>query len=188
MMSFFEKLRNSVGIEEEEETEDLFEEAADEEEKPKKKAKSAKKKEDGGKKIMVKTGREEPEEEEEMFEKLEEKKEEWFEPEGELAVDVYNTKESIVIRSTIAGVKPEDIEVSVENDVVTITGERKSEEIVEEKYYFYQECYWGSFSRQIILSEEVDSTKAEASMKDGIFTLRLPKLRRQQARKIKVTG
>jgi HSP20 family protein len=205
MMSFFDKLRNSVGIEEEDQDTDSIpeeqEEQEEKEEKSKKKDNKKKEKAEKKKKIAIKVEESDKEEEEEVEvrneeeseesqedEAIQEKKEDWFEPEGELAVDVYNTEDTIAIRSTIAGVKPEDLDVSIENDVVTITGERKSEEVVEEKDFFYKECYWGSFSRQIILPEEIDPSKAEASMKDGIFTLRLPKLKRQQARKIRVTG
>ena len=112
----------------------------------------------------------------------------WFEPEGELAVDVYQTNGEIVIQSTIAGVSSDDLDVNIENDVVTISGERRNPNEEEDKSYFYQECYWGPFSRQIILPEEIDTSRIEASMKDGVFTLRLPKLERQKVRKIKVRG
>lgn len=110
----------------------------------------------------------------------------WFEPEGELAVDVYQTDDEIVIQSTIAGVKPEDLDISIENDTVTISGERKNIVQDQGKNYFYQECFWGGFSREIILPEEVDGGRAEATMKDGVFTLRIPKIERQKVRKVKV--
>ena len=111
----------------------------------------------------------------------------WLEEtEGELAVDVFQTNGDIVVQSAIAGVKPEDLDISVENDVVTIRGGRKSEFVEEKKNYFHQECYWGAFSRQIILPEEVDPNRVEASMQDGILTLRLPKLNRQKVRKVKI--
>ena len=118
----------------------------------------------------------------------EDKDKEWFEPEGELAVDVFQTENDIVIQSTIAGVKPEELDLSIEDDVVTISGQRQSPSEEEEKSYFYQECYWGPFSRQIILPAEVDFNQAEATMKEGIFTLRMPKLERKKVRKIKVRG
>jgi len=110
----------------------------------------------------------------------------WFEPEGELAVDVYETGDDITIQATIAGVNPDDLNVSIENDVVTITGERMNTEEEEGKNYFYQECYWGAFSRQIVLPSEVDGGRAEASMRNGIFTLKIPKVERKKLRKIKV--
>ena len=120
--------------------------------------------------------------------KVKTKGKEWFEPEGELAVDVYQTGEEIVIQSTVAGVGPDDLDINIENDVVTISGTRNNPNPDEEKNYFYQECYWGPFSRQIILPEEVDINKIDASLKDGIFTLHLPKMERQKVRKIKIRG
>ena len=112
----------------------------------------------------------------------------WFEPQGELAVDVYQTDNEIIIQSTIAGVKPEDLDISIENDTVTISGERKNVSEDKGKNYFYQECFWGAFSREIILPEEVDGGRAEATMKDGVFTLRIPKIERQKIKKVKVRG
>jgi len=110
----------------------------------------------------------------------------WFEPEGELAVDVYQTEKDVVIQSAIAGVRPEEIDVAVENDVVTIRGVRKNPETSEEKQYLHEECFWGPFSRQIFLPEEVDVKNVEAYMKDGVLTLRLPKMRREKTRKVQI--
>ena len=76
--------------------------------------------------------------------------------EGQLTIDVYQTDNDIVVKSTIAGVKPEDLDVSISNDMVTIRGERRKEELVEEENYYYQECYWGPFSRKVILPENID--------------------------------
>lgn len=115
-----------------------------------------------------------------------EPKKEWPEPEGQLAVDVFETEESLIIQSTIAGVKAEDLDISIEGDVVTVRGKRERPEGDQQKNYFYQECYWGSFSRQVILPEEVDASEAEATLREGIFTLKIPKLKREQKRKIKV--
>jgi len=113
-------------------------------------------------------------------------KKEWFEPEGQLAIDVYQTEFDIVIQAPIAGVKKEDLDISIENDVVTIRGNRQKPEEVEEKNYFSQECYWGPFSRQIILPVEGDPSRAEALMKEGILTLRIPRIEREKKRKIAV--
>ena len=77
-------------------------------------------------------------------------KESWLEPVGQLAVDVYQTENELVIQSAIAGVKSEDLDISLEGDVITISGERKKP-FEEKEDYFSQECYWGKFSRQIIL-------------------------------------
>lgn len=112
--------------------------------------------------------------------------EEFSDVEGELAVDVYQTDDEIVIQSAIAGVKPEDLDITVERDTVTIRGERGSGITEHAKNYFHQECYWGMFSRQIILPEEVSPGEAEASMKNGILTLRLQKIERQKVKKVQV--
>jgi len=117
---------------------------------------------------------------------IEVKKEKWFEPEGELAVDVYQTDGEIVIQSTIAGVKPENLDISIEDDQVLIKGNREKPAEEDEINYFYQECYWGLFSRQIILPEETDPSRAEAAMKEGVLTIRIPKIERKKKRKIVV--
>jgi HSP20 family protein len=108
--------------------------------------------------------------------------------EGQLTLDVYQTENDIVVKSTIAGVKPEDLDVSINNDMVTIRGERKSEEEVADDNYYYQECYWGSFSRSVILPVDVVPEKSEASMKNGILTIRLPKAATNRSKKIQVRG
>lgn len=106
--------------------------------------------------------------------------------EGELAIDVYETEADFYIQSTIAGVKPEDLDVTIENDIVTIRGSRQKETIENVKKNYYQECYWGTFSRQVILPEEVDGANTEASMKDGVLTLRIPKIIKIKKHKVKI--
>jgi HSP20 family protein len=108
--------------------------------------------------------------------------------EGQLTIDVYQTENEIVIKSTIAGVKPEDLDVSINNDMVTVKGERKNEEVVENGNYYYQECYWGSFSRSVLLPVDVLPEKADASLKNGILTIRLPKADTTKTKKIQVRG
>ncbi len=108
------------------------------------------------------------------------------EGEGQLTIDVYQTPEEIVVESTIAGVKPEDLDISITSEAVTIRGKREKQETVQDEDYFYQECYWGRFSRSIILPQEIDSDKAVASIKNGILTIKLPKLNRQKTKKLKV--
>ena len=108
--------------------------------------------------------------------------------EGQLTIDVYQTDNDIVIKSTIAGVKPEDLDVTINNDMVTIRGDRKNEEVVEGENYYYQECYWGTFSRSVILPIEVLADKSEAAMKNGILTIRLPKADTTKSKKIQVRG
>lgn len=108
------------------------------------------------------------------------------EAEGQLTIDVYQMPDEIIIESTIAGVKPEDLDINITSEAVTIRGERKREKKVREDDYFYQECYWGRFSRSIILPQEIDPDKAVANLKNGILTIRLPKLNRQKGRNLKV--
>ena len=127
------------------------------------------------------------EKDKESEEEKEEKELEIFEgPEGQLTVDVYQTPTNIVIESTVAGVDPENIDISVSPDAVVIRGKRHKDETVAEKDYLYQECFWGRFSRSIILPQEVDSDKAHASIKNGVIKITLPKINRQKAKKIKV--
>lgn len=106
--------------------------------------------------------------------------------EGQLTVDVYQTEDDIIIKSTIAGVTSEDIDISITNDMVTIKGVRKPDERVRQNDYYYQELYWGPFSRSVILPEDIDADNAKALMKNGILTLRLPKLSKTRTKKIKV--
>jgi len=114
-------------------------------------------------------------------------REEWIsEYEGQLTLDVYQTKDNVVIKSTIAGVKPEDLDITIANDMVTIKGERKKTEEVKDEDYFYQECYWGSFSRSIILPVDIDVDGVNAELKDGILTITLPKAAKAKTKKIKV--
>lgn len=108
------------------------------------------------------------------------------EGEGQLTIDVYQTPDEVVVESTIAGVKPEDLDISITNEAVTIRGKREKTETIKDEDYFYQECYWGKFSRSIILPQEIDSEKAVASLKNGILVIRLPKLNRQKTKKLKI--
>lgn len=108
--------------------------------------------------------------------------------EGQLTIDVYQTDTEIVIKSTIAGVKPEDLDVSISNDMITIKGERKNEEIVDDNGYYYRECYWGTFSRSVVLPMDVLADKIDATLKNGILTIRLPKADITKTKKIQVRG
>lgn len=108
--------------------------------------------------------------------------------EGQLTVDVYQTPEHIVIKSTIAGVKPDNLDVSITNDMVTIRGTRRHDEEITDDDYFYRECYWGSFSRSIILPVDIVAEKADASLKDGILTIKIQKADALLTKKVKVRG
>ena len=98
------------------------------------------------------------------------------ENEGQLTVDIFQTGQEIVIRSTVAGADSNDIDVSITKDMVTIKGRREPNESVDPSEYYHQEIYWGPFSRSIILPVDIDPEKSKASMKNGILTVRLPKL------------
>jgi HSP20 family protein len=108
------------------------------------------------------------------------------ESEGQLTIDVYQTPNEIVIRSTIAGVRPEDIDISMVDDMITIKGTRKKDQDIPEKDYYYQECYWGQFSRSVILPIDVEPGKVKATMKNGILTIKLPKAEKSKAKKIQI--
>lgn len=97
------------------------------------------------------------------------------ETEGQLAVDVYQTERKIVIKSTIAGAKPEDLKISLHHDLLTIKGHRAIKEEIKEEDYLYRECYWGAFSRSLILPAEVDSKRVEAELENGVLTITLYK-------------
>ena len=114
----------------------------------------------------------------------------WLEDssEGQLSVDVFQTPEHVIIKSTIAGVKPEDIDVSINNDMITIRGERYQEEEINEDDYYYQECYWGAFSRSIILPVEVKSEEVDASLKNGVLTIKLPKAKKTKSVSVTVNA
>lgn len=113
--------------------------------------------------------------------------EDWMEEyDGQLAIDAYQTSEEIVVKAPIAGVNPEDLDVTITDEMITVKGERRGEEILQKDNYFCQECYWGSFSRSYVLPIAVDADKAEASLKNGILTVRIPKLEKTKTRTVKV--
>ena len=115
--------------------------------------------------------------------------EEWLNDfEGQLNIDMYQTKDNVIIKSTIAGVRPEDIDITVANDMVTIKGARRKDENIPQDDYFYQECYWGNFSRSVIIPVDIDSENIEADLKDGILTVIIPKAAKAKTKKVKVKG
>jgi len=185
-MSFFEKLKmeNDKAVEEPEEAEEAStEEAAPEEpeETPeikegKKSRKKAKVKE---KPVMTKAASEEPP-------KSKIKKAGWFDQEGQLTVDVYQADDELVIQSAVGGVRSEDLDIVIEKDMVKIKGRREKPEGDRNQNYFYQECYWGPFSREIILPAEIDAARSEALMKEGILTIRLPIIEHEKKKKLSV--
>jgi HSP20 family protein len=106
--------------------------------------------------------------------------------EGELTVDVYQNQDTIFVKAMIAGVRPEDLDISITRDMITIRGKREEERASSSDDYFMRELYWGSFSRSITLPEEIDVDEAEAIEKHGLLILRLPKLDKKRQSKLKV--
>lgn len=105
---------------------------------------------------------------------------------AELAVDVYQLPNEIVIKAMAAGVRPEDMELSITRDMVIIRGKREETRGIDESNYFHKELYWGSFSRTIMLSQEIDSENATAIEKFGLLIITLPKLNKDKQTRIKV--
>lgn len=103
---------------------------------------------------------------------------------GQLAVDVFQTKDKVVIKAPIAGVNPNDLDIAISDDVVTIKGDRIDESVVEKEHYYVQECFWGSFSRSVILPTSTVPEQAEATLKNGVLTIEIPKVVQEKVKKI----
>jgi len=157
MTDFFDKLKKGMDIEN----------APSQAEKPRVEKKPPKIKKDG--KIEIKH--------EPILQKytIEEKDNNVFGKDGQLTIDVFETEKDIIIQSAVAGVEPKDLDITIEKDVVSIKGKRERKFEEQAKNFFYQECYWGRFSREVVLPAEVDKSKAEASIKDGVLTIKIPK-------------
>ncbi len=105
---------------------------------------------------------------------------------GELMVDVYQTPNDIVIKTMVPGVRPEDLDITITRDMVTIKGKREIERSIGDDNYFHKELYWGSFSRTITLPQEVEIEDSEAVEKHGLLIIRLPKLDKHRQSKLRV--
>jgi len=106
--------------------------------------------------------------------------------EGELPVDMYQTGDEVVIRALIAGVAPDDLDIAITRDMVTIKGMREEVQEAADDDYFHRELFWGSFSRTILLPEEVIIDEAEAQEKHGLLEIRLPKVDKNRSTKLTV--
>ena len=106
--------------------------------------------------------------------------------EGQLAVDVYQTPEDIVIKTMVAGVRPDDLDISITRDMVTIKGTREAANEVTEDNFFFKELYWGTFTRTIVLPQEIEVEGAEAVEKNGLLIIRLPKVDKGRQTKLRV--
>ena len=103
-------------------------------------------------------------------------KENIFNQEGELVVDVFETNSDFVVLTAIAGVEINDLDIAVEKDMMIIKGQRLNPHQGQEKKYFYQECYWGAFSKKIVLPENIDTKTAEAQIDKGVLMIKIPKV------------
>lgn len=128
------------------------------------------------------------EEEEEVRPNRERAVQEASRPEGHLPVDMYQTPTDIIVRTFVAGVRPDELNVSISRDMVVIEGSREERSEATGPDYFSQELFWGSFARTIMLPQEVDVEGSSASSKDGLLTITLPKLDRARQTKLKVRG
>jgi len=112
--------------------------------------------------------------------KIETKEEGWFiEEEGQLTLDLYEKDNFLIVESAIAGVKPTDLEINIEPDLLRIKGKRTKNEEKERKY-FYRECFWGGFSRTVVLPVPVESEKAKALIDNGILSITIPKKKEEK--------
>lgn len=130
--------------------------------------------------------------EEEIEEKIikEEKRDNtWMEEENEeaeLAVDVYQTHSEIIVQTMVAGVKPDAIDLTIARDMITIRGKREENKNIDEENYFTKELYWGSFSRTILLPQEIEPEETEATEKNGLMTIKLYKIDKEKKMNVKV--
>jgi HSP20 family molecular chaperone IbpA len=105
---------------------------------------------------------------------------------GELPIDVYNKATEIIVKTMVAGIRPENLEIDITRSMVSIKGTRQETAEVEEKDYYHKELYWGTFARSVTLPEEIDVEEAEATEKNGLLTIRLPKIDKAKQNKLKV--
>lgn len=105
---------------------------------------------------------------------------------GQLAVDVYETAERLVVKARTAGVNKNDLDVSISDGVLTISGTLNSGDDTDATQWHVQECYWGEFSRTLVLPVAVKEDEVEAVLKDGVLTVSFNKVKQEQARKIQI--
>ena len=114
---------------------------------------------------------------------------EWDEDEavpGQLAVDVYETKDKLVVKARTAGVNKNDLDVSIADNTLSVRGTLSAGNEDDVENYFVQECYWGEFSRSIALPVPVKEDEVEAVLKDGVLTISFTKLKQDTVKKIQV--
>lgn len=114
------------------------------------------------------------------------KEENLFDQEGELVVDVFETNTDFVVMSAVAGIAVKDLDISLEKDMMVIKGCRQNPHDDSNQKYFYQECYWGPFSRKVVLPEDIDVDSASAQIDKGLLTIRIPKVEKSSGEKLGV--
>lgn len=137
----------------------------------------------------VKISDDEVEKENEEIEELEEMKGKRGaddDSDGQLTVDVYQTSNDIIIKTMVAGIRPEDLDISITRDMVTIKGSREDSGGIDDEDYFQRELFWGSFSRTILLPQEIEIEEAEAIERHGLLTIKLPKINKDRQTKLRV--
>jgi len=105
---------------------------------------------------------------------------------GQLAVDVYETTDKLVIKARTAGVNKEELDVSISDGILTISGTLNSGDDTDAINWHIQECYWGEFNRTLALPVSVKEDEVEAVLKDGVLTISFTKVRQEQAKKIQI--
>ena len=101
--------------------------------------------------------------------------------EGKLAIDLWQTAKYFIIQAPIAGVEEKDLEITVKNDLLNIRGSRPKPETDKKGQYLYQECYWGNFSRQVTLPDNVDVNRIKGSLEKGILWITIPRLTKKSS-------
>lgn len=109
-----------------------------------------------------------------------------FDSEGELVIDAYETNSDFVVLAAIAGIQIKDIDISLEKELMVIKGNRQNPHQDSGKKYFCQECYWGPFSRKVVLPENIDTENASAEIEKGVLTIKIPKTEKIGSNKIGV--
>ncbi len=105
---------------------------------------------------------------------------------GQLSVDIYQTEEEIVLVAPIAGITKEELQLSITDDVLLIRGERKQDILIPDDKYYTRECFWGPFSRSIVLPLEADAEHISANFENNVLSVHIPKIEREQTKIIKI--
>lgn len=166
-MSFFERLTGTIQVDHDDDSE---------EELPVRKVRRSSRKEEDEAYESPSTWDNDPHDESLPFE----------EEEGQLSVDVYQTPSDIYIQTMVAGVRPDDLDVSITREMVTIKGKRHGPRTIASEDYFYQELYWGTFSRSIVLPQEIEVEEAEATESHGLLIIKLPKVDKARSTRLKI--